>query len=531
MSDLDILNYKKETMRINILIGGRAGQGINKISEIVSGILVRCGYFVFNYKEYPSLIRGGHNFNILTISDSRVGSIESTLDFIVAMDEKTVELHKKDLKKKGIIINPGSYEEFGRNSNVAQAGALIKMLGLEKSELLEEIKNEFGNENTEVATAAEKGFESAEKKFELEKLKNKITKMTGSQAIALGAMNSGINLYLAYPMTPATAVLHELASKEIEKGFMVFQPENEIAVINAGIGASFAGAKVMVGTSGGGFDLMTEALSFQGMAEVPLTVYLSSRTGPGTGVPTYSSQSDLDVALRGGHGEFPRVVVAPGDPIECVEKTNEAFYLAEKFRTVSIILLDKHLSESEFSSDRTFNSLISVKVNREVPGDKKVVRANSYEHNKSNETSDDPKIADEGAIRRLKRYEEIKKEVKKYEMIKIHGNKKAKNLVIGWGSTKTVILDALDSIDSSIKNPNKGKYKFLQVLYMKPLSDEIKKEILSAKKVILVEWNSTGQLGRLIREKTGISIKNKILNIGIKPFTSDELKEKILKIK
>ncbi len=515
-------------MRLNILIGGKAGQGINKVSQIVSDILTKQGYFTFNYRDYPSLIRGGHNFNILSISDKRIGSYESQVDGIVAMDEKTIALHKHELKKNGFIIDFKEFPDLGRNLNIALAGALIKIFGIDKEILIERIKQEFNNK--EALSAAEKGFHSKEKKFELKKLKNAIWRMSGSQGVAEGAINSKIDLYMSYPMTPATAVMHELASQQIKHNFMVFQPENEIAVANAGLGASFAGAKTMIGSAGGGYDLMTEALSFQGMSEIPLVVYLASRPGPGTGIPTYSTQADLDVALRAGHGEFPRIVIAPGDPIECIEKTNEAFYLAEKYGALSIILSDKHLAESEFSTDRKPNKILNAEVKRKIPGED-IVKASSYEHDEHGNTTEIPAIAKKNADNRIKKYEKIKEEAKKFQMIKIYGNKNAKNLIISWGSNKTAILDALDSIDESIANPSRGNWKFLQVLYMKPMSDEIKKEIENANKVILIEQNVTGQLGRLIREKTGIKIKNRILKYDGKPFTSDELKEDILKVK
>jgi len=505
-------------MRLNILIGGKAGQGINKISEIISNILVEQGYFTFNYRDYPSLIRGGHNFNILCVSDERVGSYKNKLDGIIAMDNNTIKVHENELKKGGFIITEKGFEDLGRNLNIAQAGALIKILGIDKELLINEIEEQFHSK--EANEAAEKGYQSQKEKFSLKKLNNKISIMSGSQAVAQGAINSKIDLFLGYPMTPATGVLHELAGKQAEHGFMVFQPENEISVANAGLGASFSGAKTMVGTSGGGYDLMTEALSFQGQSEIPLVVYLASRPGPGTGVPTYTAQSDLDVALRGGHGEFPRVVIAPGDPTECIEKTNEAFYLAEKFGCLSIILSDKHLAESEFSSDRKPNKILKVEVKRKVPGET-IVKASSYEHDKFGNTTESAEITKQGAERRIKKYQDIKEECKKFQMIKIFGNKNSKNLVIGWGSTKTVILDAIRGLD----------YKFLQVLYMKPISDEIEKEIQKAEKeggkVILVENNVTGQLGRLIREKSGIKIPNRILKYDARPFTSDGLREEM----
>jgi 2-oxoglutarate/2-oxoacid ferredoxin oxidoreductase subunit alpha len=504
-------------MRLNILIGGKAGQGINKISEIVSSVLVEYGYFTFNYRDYPSLIRGGHNFNVLSVSDKRIGSIESKLDVIIAMDENTLKIHKKDLKSKGVVIGLNGFQDLGRNLNVAQAGALIKVLGIDKKILIDEIENQFHNKESNAA--AEKGYDSQKEKFNLKKLDNKISIKTGTQAVAQGAINSKIDLCIAYPMTPSTGVLHELAGKAEKQGFRVFQPENEIAVVNSAIGASFTGAKTLIGTSGGGYDLMCEGLSFQGQSEIPLVCYLCSRPGPGTGVPTYTSQADLDIALRGGHGEFPRVVIAPGDPIEAIEKTNEAFYLSEKFKTLSIILSDKHLAESEFSSDKVPNKILPVNVTRNIPG-KEIVKASSYESDKFGNTTESADITKQNAEKRIEKYKKIQEDCKQFEMIKIFGNKNSKNLIIGWGSTKTSILDAIEGED----------FKFLQVLYMKPLSNEIKKEMLKANKIILVENNLTGQLGRLLREKTGMIIKNRILKYDGRPFKSDELKEELLKI-
>jgi len=487
---------------------------------IVTKVLNQQGYFTFNYRDYPSLIRGGHNFNILSISNSRVGSIESKLDCIIAMDENTINLHKSKLKKQGFIIDFKKFEKdnLGRNLNIALAGALIKILGIDKQLLINEIEKQFHNKESN--QVAEKGYSSVDEKFSLNELRNKISIMTGTNGISQGAINSKINLYLGYPMTPATGVLHELIGMQKKYGFQVFQPENEIAVINAGIGASFTGAKTMVGTSGGGYDLMTEGLSLQGQSEIPLVVYLCSRPGPGTGVPTYTMQDDLNVALRGGHGEFPRVVIAPGDPIECIEKTNEAFYLAEKFKALSIILSDKHLAESEFSSDRKPNKILNVDVNRKVPG-QEIVKASSYEHDEFGNTTENSELTKQNAEKRPEKYEKISNDIRKFEMIKIFGKKDSRNLIIGWGSTKTAILDAIKGED----------FKFLQVLYMKPLSDEIKKEMLKAKKVILIENNVTGQLGRVLREKTGMIIKNRILKYDGRAFYSDELRGELLKIK
>ena len=506
-------------MRLNILIGGKAGQGINKISEIVSNTLAEQGYFTFNYRDYQSLIRGGHNFNILSISDTWIAAHESKLDGIISLDDNTLAEHKKELKQSGFIITQKGFEDLGLNLNVALAGALMKVLGITQEALLQEIKKQL--KNPESIKAAEKGYESQKPKFKLEKLNNKIHILSGSQAVAQSAINSALDFYVAYPMTPATGVLHELAKAATDKAnnLQVFQAESEIAVANIGLGISFTGKKTMVGTSGGGFDLMSEALSLQGISEIPLTVYLASRPGPGTGVPTYTSQSDLDIALRAGHGEFPRIVIAPGDPNEAIESTNQALYLAEKFKTLSIILSDKHLAESEFSHDKTPDKPLQIKINRKLPQQDGIIKATSYEHDKFGNTTESAELTKSNAEARVKKYQQIKQEITKFKTIKIYGKTNSKNLILGWGSTKGAILDATKDLDT----------KFLQVIYMKPLSNQIKQEMQKASNIILVENNLTGQLGRLLREKTGISIpaQNRILKYDARPFTSDDLKEEI----
>ncbi len=514
-------------MKLTILIGGEAGQGINKVSQIISNILSKHGYFTFNYRDYQSLIRGGHNFNALTISDKPIESHESKTDILIALDKQSIKIHKQALKKDGIIITADKFKNEGRNINIALAGSLIKILGIPLEELNNEIKSQF-KESNKAIISAKKGFDSQETKQQLKKLNNKTTILSGNQAIAIGTINSGINLYIAYPMTPATNAMHELAKlqkptangQQLTANMTVFQAENEIAVGSMAIGASFAGAKTLIGTSGGGFDLMGETLSLQGQSGIPLTIYLASRPGPATGVPTYTAQADLDIALRAGHGEFPRIVVAPSNPTETIEKTSEALFLAEKFQTLSIILSDKHLAESEFSSTAKPKPTTKIQITRKLPG-QSIIKASSYETDKLGNTTESYTITEDNANKRVEKYKNIKKYIQKnFEMIKIHGNKNSKNLIIGWGSTSGAIKDAIKNLDA----------KFLQVLYCKPLSPKIKEELEAANKVILVECNVTGQLGRLIREKTGIKIKNRLLKYNGRPFHSDELNELIKEI-
>ncbi len=492
-------------MKVTILFGGEAGQGPNLLSNVLGRALVKRGYYVFVSREYQSVIRGGHNFNVLTFSDKPVYSNESKLDMIIALNSDTEKLHKKELKSKGIVLK-------GHNENMYYAGKLFKLLCLDFKVLEEELK-ELEKRFDENMKEAKEGYEEEKKSYcEVKFLgKNQNMLMNGNRGISEGAIKSGLDVYYAYPMTPATPVLGELAEKQIENNIFVLELENEIAVMNAAVGSAITGAKAMIGTSGGGFDLMTEALSLAGIAEVPVVCYLASRPGPSTGLATETGQGDLDMARHSGHGEFPRIVLAPGDSKECEELISQAFYFSQKFKTPAIVLSDKHLAES----------LYTLTEKPKITESKKTTflrRYNSYEQDETGSATEDPEIVNKNVERRLKKGEEIEKEAEKFRQYGVYGNKNSKNVVVSWGSTKGAIIDAVEDLDCG----------FVQVLYIEPFPKDAEKH-LRGKNIILVENNATGQLGKLIAEKTGVFIeeKNRILRYDGRPFLSDELKEEI----
>ncbi len=495
-------------MRHEILIGGKAGQGPNILSELVSKGLISKGYYVFYSRDYQSLIRGGHNFNQVAFSNNPLHSNSSGVDVLVCLDENTKSIHKSSLNKNGIILE-------GEKDNMFFAGNLFKILDLEFKVLEEEIKKLKNYE--ENIKHAKEGWDSEKRTLKFENGNNKKATifMNGSQAIAEGAMKSGLEYYYAYPMTPATPVMFELGQAQMlkESKHHVIELENEIAVIIAATGSSLVGAKTMIGTSGGGFDLMTEGLSMLGQAEIPLVIYLSSRPGPGTGVATYSSQADLNLARFGGHGEFNRIILTPGTPQESIQQISEAFYLSEKYRIPCIFLGDKHLGESKYLElplAKLMKSSSNIKVGE---------RFNSYEADRDNSmvATEDAKIIMKNFQRRMKIWENVSREIEKIETCKIYGNKNSKNLIVSWGSPKGAIIDAISE--------GKIDAKFLQILYIEPMSKKIINELKSAKKIIAIENSATCQIAQIITEKTGIVIedKNKILRYDGRPFFSDEL--------
>jgi len=545
-------------MQKTILVGGKAGLGTAVTSHFIGRVFCALGYHVFNYRDYPSLIRGGHNFNVLNISDKPVSSHDNKYDFIIAFDQKTIDLHKEELKPEGFIlgkkgltgdkvinIDTKSILEKLDAPRIMEnnifLGWVFNYFGVDENVLFDKMAEKFKGDKLElIKSSIKEGYNLSEKKESIEKIGSPKYFLSGSQGVGVGALNAGIDAYIAYPMTPATPVLHFLAKKQIDNNFLVLQIENEIGVVNAGMGSAFAGAKTMVGTSSGGLALMSETLSMTGISEVPLVAYLAQRTGPATGVPTYTAQSDLKMAINIGHGEFLRIVVAPGDAKEAIIRTQEAFYLSSKYKTLAIIVTDKHVAESDYSSDDLEGSSLDnqrfIESNfsnnhksyeitddgispRVIPGQGPVVRATSYEHNEYGNTIEDAETVKKMNDKRMKKEEFIRDEIKKLNPTSVYGE--GENLIIGWGSTKGAIIDSLPSLEN---------YRFLQISYVSPFPKEsVLREIEKSKKIVLVENNATGLLGDVIAEQTGYIIKDKILKYDARPFIPSDIINKINK--
>jgi len=546
----------------SILIGGRAGEGIRLAGLMIAKLFNQLGYRIFVYEDYPSLIKGGHNFSIIRASPKKILAHQEKVDILIALNQETIEQHYWRIKKDGLIIfDSNSVKARGVGiplketterhklpqiaKNTAAFGAFASILGINFSLVKKVIKNSIekrGAENIELAKEAYQQVKKIGQFLKLSALKKSPSPLlTGNEAIALGAIKAGLKLYIAYPMTPATTILHYLAKNQENFNLLTIQPENEIAAIGLAQGASYAGIKNMIGTSGGGFALMVEHLSLAGQAEIPTVVVLSQRPGPATGLPTYTAQGDLFFALFAGHGEFPKIVLAPGDPEEAFYLSGQALNLAWKFQVPVIILSDKHLSESTFSTEINERKIIEEDFKRwkkngeykryamtadgvsplTFPGDKKaIIKSNSYNHDEYGITTEEIEFVNKAKEKRLKKLKTIENYLKKKETIKIYGNKKSKTALITWGSTKGVVKEVGENLN----------LKVIQPLYLSPLPVwELKKHLKGVKKIISVEVNTTGQLSRLLK-CYGFQSDKMILKSDGRPFTLDELEEKIKKI-
>jgi len=545
---------------ISILIGGKAGDGIRQAGHVIAQLLNRIGYRIFFYDDYPSLIRGGHNFSIIRASEKRVLAHKDTIDIIVALNQDTVEKHKHRLNTGGIILYDSKkadaqglgidflnvVKEFNGipiMRNTAAIGALARMLNLEWS-VLESVIKRFLEKNVDLnLKIARNAYDQVETPLKsLPKLNQKsLPLVTGNEAISLGAVKAGLNMYIAYPMTPASAILHYLAAHEKELGVVTVHPESEIGVALMALGAAYTGAKTMVGTSGGGFALMTEALSLAGQGELPIVFVECQRPGPSTGVPTYTMQGDLNFVIHAGHGEFSRVVLAPGDADEAFYTAGLAMNLAWKFQIPTFVLSDKHLSESIFSFEADLekvkpeNSLLwdgEGEYRRYLdsqngisplafPGNPEaIVKVTSYEHDENGITTEEPEQIARMQRKRLRKRKTLENELKKFDTVNVYGNPESKTALLCWGSTKGACIEVAEVLG----------LKVIQPLVMEPLPVEsLKKALSGTKKIIDVEVNATGQLAKLIAGH-GFCVDDMILRFDSRPFTVDGLLDNVKEV-
>ncbi len=557
-------------------IGGSAGQGIKSAGLMFAKVATRSGYNICDFTEYPSLIRGGHNVMQISFSQEEITSSVKKIDLLVALNQETVNRHLEELSSgSGILFDDQSgidaskaqkeinlypvplakiAEEAGNKDlliNTVALGAAMGLLGGNLNFLKDLIKEEYGDKGEKILginyQAAQKGYDWVLKQFgaSLQKRLTETTKVegkmivNGNEAIALGAIAAGLQFAAIYPMTPTSNILHVLALYQEKYGFIYKQPEDELAAVNMAIGASFAGARSMTATSGGGFCLMTEGYGLAGMTETPLVIIEGMRPGPATGLPTWSEQGDLRFVLSAHQGDFPRLVLAPGDAKEAFEMTIEAFDLADKYQTPVIVLVDKNLCENDqsfplfdISSYQISRGKYSTKQiadyqryalsedgisERTVPGTGNHFVANSDEHDPKGFSSEEIKDRTEQMQKRMAKL----KTCASQNMPKpvLFGPENAGVTIVSWGSNKGSILQAM----KEFKNVN-----YLHLAWMNPFPKEAVKEILSkAKHVIDIEYNYTAQLAGLIREQTGIEITDKLLKYDGRMFFPEEIIEKI----
>ena len=553
-------------------IGGEAGQGIATPGDILARIFVRRGLHLYTYNAYQSIIRGGHIFLTVRVSDQELHSHGDKLDLLLCLNQDTMTRHLNLMGPGSRVIynadniTPGEVNDGvhlcgipvadlsqSRNrlmQNTIAVGAIMSLLGVDFDVLEESLSLRFQrqgqnviDENVRVARA---GFEYATDNFapfydELPDGGKPLAVWAGNDALAMGGAAAGVKFYCAYPMSPSSGVLHWMAQNARNLGIMVRQVEDEIGVANMAIGAAHAGCRAMCGTSGGGFALMTEAVGAAGMMEIPVVFIDVQRAGPSTGVPTKTEQGDLWQVLGASQGDFERLIVAPRDALDCFNTMPEVFNLVDQAQCPAIVLSDLLIGEGRFSVDpddidmhpnidrgqlitepapsngymryENTDSGVSPRALPGVPGYVHVVATDEHDENSV-------LISDE-FTNPLKRRMMVEKRARKFQDIvkdiappELEGPEDAEVTLVGWGSTQGVIREARQLLADRGVSANQLAIKWIVPFHVEAVTEIVTK----ARRVIVVENNYSGQFYRYMRSETGLSVDGHIRKYDGEPF-------------
>ncbi|MFQ6616021.1 MAG: 2-oxoacid:acceptor oxidoreductase subunit alpha [Fidelibacterota bacterium] len=556
-----------------ISVGGAAGQGVATPGNVLARIFARRGLQFYAYNAYQSIIRGGHSFLTVRVSDTQVRTHGDRLDVLIALNQDTMNRHLKHMgpgswviynsdtvrpgeAAEGVRLCPVPVKELSgdnRNKlvqNTAAISTVLSILGLDFGPFEEVLSHQFKRKGQEVVDTnvaiARKSYDYAREHFnpypgEVPAGPKPLAIWRGNEAIAMGGAAAGVKFYVAYPMSPSTGILHWMAQNARDLGIMVRQAEDEISVINMAIGAGHAGSRAMCATSGGGFALMTEALGSAGMMEIPVLVVDVQRAGPSTGVPTKTEQGDLWQVLGASQGDYPRLVVAPKDPLDAFNTVPEMFNLLDKFQCPGILLSDGLLSDETSTVDPESinlhphidrgelitepskqNGYLRFKITESGISPRALPGLEGYEHVvATDEHQEDGVLISDEFTNPVKRRAMLEKRQRKLEGIEesivppeLEGPGGADVTLMGWGSTHGVIEEAREQLKNDGITAN-----HLHIKWMVPFHGQAVTEILSRSKMtIIVENNYSGLFYRYLRSETGLDVDGHIRKYDGEPF-------------
>jgi 2-oxoglutarate/2-oxoacid ferredoxin oxidoreductase subunit alpha len=550
---------------LSVVLAGEAGQGLQTIEQILARVLHRAGYHVFTYSEFMSRIRGGCNSTEIRIAGNPIGAFRSRIDILIPftadafdhlggrLSPRTLVLGDRETLHSDRITHPVPFEAMAAETagaiavNVVAAGVLLGLVGVDQSLLFEHLKERFASKGTEVVAkniaAAEKGHQAGSGLARENGISVSIPRdepvsrkrlFNGSDVVSLGALAGGCNFLAAYPMSPSTGVLTFLAQHARELGIIVEQAEDEIAGVNMALGAWFAGCRGLANSAGGGFALMCETVSLAGMIESPLVIHIAQRPGPATGLPTRTEQGDLELALYSGHGEFPRVIYAPGTLEEAFYLTQKAFNIADAHQVPVFVLTDQFLLDSygladpfdpsrhspqpgiaKTGADYKRYALTDKGVSpRGVPGyGDGLVCLDSDEHDEEGHITEDLALRADMVRKRLRKGDGLIGEAIPPTRF---GPDHASTLVVCWGSNAHVVREAIQEAGLT----DTAMLHFSQVYPLPPSGVEA---LSQAARTIVVENNATGQFAGLLKRYGGIDVSHRILKYDGLPFSVEEV--------
>jgi 2-oxoglutarate/2-oxoacid ferredoxin oxidoreductase subunit alpha len=490
---------------------------------------------------------------------------------IILYDNSQGEIDLADLEQRHVTVFPIPARKIARErlsapimKNIVMTGAALTAInfdpefeflgGLIRERFLSK-GEKIVAKNMEAAAAGQELIRQANKptNYSMER-RERPRKMLlqGSDAVSFGALVAGCRFMASYPITPASDIMEYLVAKFPKYNGVMVQAEDELSAINMAIGAAFSGARSLAASSGPGIALMIEALGLAAVTETPLILVDVQRCGPSTGMPTRMEQADLNLLIYGAHGEIPRIVIAPSDIEECFYQTIRAFNLAEKYQCPVIMATDQYLSQSQrttwpfdlskvvidrgwLQTDDDLNNLTSPFRRylitergispRSIPSQEKgIFKTTGVEHVESGNATENPDARTRMMKKRFLKLDTFRRE--DMQPPKIYGNPESDMTIVGWGSTKGVILEVMECFrrDEGID------LKLLQIVDIWPFPDQAVGDVLrSSRQVVVVENNFTGQMANLIRQQTGIEC-SKVVKYNGAPFSPKELYQRLKEI-
>lgn len=559
---------------ISIVLGGAAGQGVQTVETLLVQVLKKEGYHVFASKEYMSRIRGGSNSTEIRLTAEKRRAYVDRIDLLFALDKNVVPHLEHRISRHTVVIGEKAkvcetecrvvdvpFTRFATElghpiyTSTVAVGVVLGLLRAEEAVFHDFLRTHFARKGEEVVAknieAAEKGYLHGTHISFLEGIEISVPRtapteevllLDGMESVGLGTLAANCNYISSYPMSPGTGLLTFLATHKKDFDIVVDQAEDEIAAINQGLGAWYAGARAVVTTSGGGFALMCEGVSLAGIIETPIVVHVGMRPGPATGLPTRTEQADLNLVLYAGHGEFPRAIYAPGTPEEAYYAMTEAFRIADKYQIPVFVLTDQYFLDSvttvspkELKAASNESHVVKTPVSYEryalaedgvsprgIPGyGAGLVGVDSDEHDTLGHITESAAVRREQHGKRLRKHESIMSEA----LLPVFSTKvkKAKTLVVTWGSNFGAVKEALEYLD----NDRIGHLHFPQVY---PLPVEGKKLLEKAEEIIVVENNAVGQFADLLEREYGVRVSVRVLQSDGNPFSVEALTQRFSKL-
>ncbi len=580
-------------VNIVVEICGTAGEGTISAGEILTRCMSDQGFEIMSFDSYPAEIRGfGKCFAHSRISNKKILSPGKYTDILVSLNDAHSISQLPSLRETGIVIfdnKPPHYLEedksiagwiepgmisYGvpllelaqkaagssRGRNMVALGAISALFDIDPEAVKATIRQRYALKKKSIITANINSFVEGYRwtlsnvtkidKYRFKKPKNKRSGnqkhiLSGNQAVAMAAIDCDLKLYAGYPITPATKIM-EILSKELPKrGGVMIQTEDEMSALGNVIGAGFAGKRAMTATSGPGFCLMTELISLSVMAEVPAVIINSQRGGPSTGLPTKTEQSDLEIAVYGGSGDSPRIVLAPTNVEECYQCASLAFYLAEKYQGPVIVLLDFFLSNSiknihmpKAVENRKQNANITPSASemkdykrykitksgispRTIPGTPNgMFVSTGLEHDEWGRPAYESKNHMDMTEKRYRKLQRCLTDVPKPIW---YGEKKDISVgILAWGSTAGPAREAV------IRAQKTGiRVAMLKSVLMYPLfSDHLKRFGEACRHIIIPELNFSGQFANLVAPHLNCRVERFNRVTGL-PFPAEDIFDRI----